>query len=42
MVAASPCLDRSAAKGMTWYYVVTEVDTAGNESGHSRDVHAAR
>lgn len=39
-VTANTFIDADVAGGITYYYVVTAVDTAGNESGYSEETHA--
>ena len=40
MVPSTSYLDASVSSGKTYYYVATEVDTAGTESGYSGEVSA--
>jgi len=40
MISATSYLDASVSSGQTYYYVATEVDTTGTESGYSTQVSA--
>jgi fibronectin type 3 domain-containing protein len=40
VVSSTSYLDLSVSSGQTYYYVATEVDTTGTESGYSGEVSA--
>jgi len=40
MVPSTSYLDEGVSSGQTYYYVATEVDTTGTESGYSGEVSA--